>query len=83
MYWLKSSTDGNGINTFFPPMPCGYEKIPKCSQCGGLTQFLHFFPEVLRLLKPEDLVPSFCSGTCAGQFIIEKRTGVKIETNNT
>lgn len=67
--WLQSSKDANGVTTIYPPRPKRYEDIPKCSQCGGLTQFLHFFPEVLPLLNDDAIIPSFCSGICAGQFV--------------
>ncbi len=71
--WIKSQTDYKGVATIYPPQP-DYDKIPKCSQCGGLTQFKHFFPEVLPLLKDDDLVPSFCSGACGAQYIFEKQS---------
>lgn len=46
----------------------------RCSQCGSLTQILHFFPEVLPLLNEDESVPSFCSGFCGAKFVIEKRS---------
>ena len=72
MNWLRSSQDANGCITIHPPQP-EYDQIPKCSQCGGLTQFLHFFPEVLPYLKDDDKVPSFCSGICGAQYIFIKQ----------
>ena len=69
MNWVRSSTDGNGVRTIYPPKPKRYEDFLKCSFCGGITQFLHFFPEVLRYLKNDAEVASFCSGICAGMFI--------------
>lgn len=68
MDWLKRSTDSHGITTVFPPEPT-YEKKPRCSQCGGLTQFLHFFVDILQLLQDDDIVPSFCSTVCAKEFV--------------
>ena len=69
MDWITSQTDANGVKTFYPPQPQRYEDIPKCSLCGGLTQFLHFWPEILSLLKEDEKVPSFCGTLCAKQFI--------------
>ena len=69
MNWISRSTDYNGITTIYPPQPKDYNKIPKCSQCGGLTQFLHFFPEILMLLNEDEECPSFCSVICAKQFV--------------
>ncbi len=67
--WIKSSKDAVGVVTFYPPQPVEYDDISRCSQCGGLTQFKHFFPEILSLLEPEDLVPSFCSTVCVKEFV--------------
>jgi len=66
--WLRSSTDDRGIKTTYPPMP-KYEDMLRCSQCNGVTQFLHFFPEILKYLKDDAKVPSFCSGICAERFL--------------
>ena len=70
MNWVKSITDSNGIKMLCPPMPA-WDKIPVCSMCGAKTQFLHFWPEVLSLLEPDDQVPSFCDANCARRFIDE------------
>ena len=72
--WVRSITDSKGVKAIYPPQPREYKDIPKCSQCGGLTQFLHFYPEVLQFLKDDDQVPSFCSGLCAGVFLKEKQS---------
>ncbi len=72
MIWYKSTTDNTGKQTIHPPQP-DYDKIPRCSLCGGLTQFKHFFPEVLPLLKDDDLVPSFCSTVCARRYVAIKQ----------
>lgn len=63
MEWLKGS-----IMTIYPPIP------KRCSQCGSLTQILHFFPEVLPLLNEDESVPSFCSGFCGAKFVIEQHS---------
>lgn len=67
--WVKSSRDYNGVITIYPQQPREYADIPKCSQCGGLTQFLHFYSRVLRYLQSNEEVPSFCGGVCATEFI--------------
>jgi hypothetical protein len=72
MEWVRSTTDSKGVKTIYPPPPKEYKDYLKCSFCGGITQFLHFFPEVLKYLKDDEYVPSFCSGACAGQFILNK-----------
>ncbi len=71
--WKTSSRDATGAVTYYPPQPANWDQIPKCSQCGDLTQFLHFFPEVLQLLDSDELVPSFCSGVCAKEFVRVKQ----------
>ena len=67
--WLRSSIDSNGVKTIYPPMPKRDEDIPICSFCAKPTQFLYFFPEVLKHLSDDAGVPSFCSGVCARMFI--------------
>ncbi len=73
--WLESSKDGNGVTTYYPPQPKEYKDIPRCDLCGGLTQFKHFFPEVLPYLEPDEKVPRFCDTRCAMAFIGEKMSG--------
>ena len=71
--WTTSKTDANGVTTLYPSQPAEWNQIPKCNLCGGLTQFLHFWPEVLQLLDDEELVPSFCSEVCAREFVRRKQ----------
>ena len=68
MNWITSFTDGNGVKTICPPQP-RWEDIPTCDMCKGKTQFVHFYPVILKYLKPEAKVPKFCSGSCAQLFL--------------
>ena len=71
--WKTSTQDANGVVTLHPPQPEDWDQIPKCSLCGGLTQVLHCRPEILQFLHDDELVPSFCSDTCAREFVRRKQ----------
>jgi hypothetical protein len=72
MEWMQSSVDINGIKTIYPPKPQDMKKLPQCSYCGTRCQFLHFFSEILQLLKPDDIIPHFCSVDCAKFWVYDK-----------
>ncbi|KKN77446.1 hypothetical protein LCGC14_0360050 [marine sediment metagenome] len=71
MVWYKEITDFNGTRTIYPPQPKDKKKILRCSYCGSRVQFLHFWPEILKFLKEDDLVPKFCDVNCVKMFIKE------------
>ncbi len=71
MNWVTSKIDGNGLKTFYPPQP-PYEMLLRCSECGGVTQFLHFYRQALKVVKDDEIVPSFCCAECAAIFCIKK-----------
>lgn len=74
MNWVRSKIDANGIKTLYPPQP-KWEQIPTCDMCKAKTQFLHFFPEILALIKPDEKVPLFCDSFCAARFVLILKKG--------
>lgn len=77
MNWITKIEHGDGSITFCPPQPKDINLIPRCSYCGGLTQFLHFWVDVLKFIKDDEKVPSFCGAMCAKAFITERVSRIK------